>query len=155
MLDRLLSEKPNATYIALKSLLLYSQNQTSEWLHSKTEEEKKRLFSAARKLTSVHRANFRKRREDIEQKRLEVQQVRDLERQRKHEKEVRDKEELTKQLAPLSLWTTTTEIEKGLEVLKTSKEKQEALKVQISFRRKVFTRTKLSSFFHTKGKPCH
>lgn len=136
-LDRLLSQKPNATYIALESLLLYSQNQTAEWLLGKTEEEKERLFSAARTLTSIHKANFKKRRDEIERKRLEVQQARDRARQLKHEKEVREKEELTKRLAPFGLWTTTTEVDQGLGVLKTTKERQEALKLQINFRRKV------------------
>ena len=32
VLNRLLSENSNATYIALESLLLYSQNQTTKWL---------------------------------------------------------------------------------------------------------------------------
>ena len=40
VLDRLLSQKPNANYIALESLLLYSQNKTSKWLSSKSNEER-------------------------------------------------------------------------------------------------------------------
>jgi hypothetical protein len=32
VLDRLLSQKSNAKYIALESLLLYSHNETSLWL---------------------------------------------------------------------------------------------------------------------------
>ena len=59
VLDRLMTQKPNATYIALEALLLYSHN---KWLENKTIEERKRLMHAARTLTSVHRANFRKRR---------------------------------------------------------------------------------------------
>ncbi len=86
VLDRLLSEKPNASYIALESLLLYSHNKTSAWLMNKTEEEKRRLFGAARSLTSVHRANFKQRREEIEHKRLQLQ----LE-QRKHAKHTLEK----------------------------------------------------------------
>ena len=73
VLDRLLSQKPNASYIALESLLLYSQNQTSQWLLSKSEKEKERLLSAARTLTSVNKANFKKRREEIVLKRLKAQ----------------------------------------------------------------------------------
>ena len=96
VLDRLLSEKPNASYIALESLLLYSQNKTSQWLLNKSEEEQKRLLSAARTLTSVHKANFKKRREETQQKRLQLQQERERERQRKHEKQVKEKEDLTK-----------------------------------------------------------
>ena len=65
VLDRLMMQKPNATYIALESLLLYSHNKTATWLENKTIEEK-RLMHAASTLTSVHRVNFCKRREDIE-----------------------------------------------------------------------------------------
>ena len=60
VLDRMMSEKPNATCIALESLLLFSHNKTSVWLNTKSVEEKERLLRAARTLTSVHKANFRK-----------------------------------------------------------------------------------------------
>lgn len=43
VLDRLMTQKPNATYIGLESLLLYSHNKTAAWLKNKTIEEKKRL----------------------------------------------------------------------------------------------------------------
>ena len=36
MLDRLMTQKPNASYIALESLLLFSHNKTSDWLQNKT-----------------------------------------------------------------------------------------------------------------------
>ena len=49
-----MSQKPNATYIALESLLLFSQNKSANWLQTKTPEERERLLQAARKLTSVH-----------------------------------------------------------------------------------------------------
>ena len=37
VLDRLISQKPNATYIALESVILFSHNKTSEWLKGKSE----------------------------------------------------------------------------------------------------------------------
>lgn len=40
VLDRLLSQKPNVSYIALESLLLFSHNKTSAWLDSKTPQER-------------------------------------------------------------------------------------------------------------------
>ena len=86
VLDRLMTQKPNATYIALESLLLYSHNKTAVWLENKTIEEKKRLLHAARTLTSVHRANFRKRREDIELKRKEWSKEKEQKRKRKKSK---------------------------------------------------------------------
>ena len=51
ILDHLMSEKPNTTYIALELVILYSHNKTSEWLDAKTSEEKERLLQAARTLT--------------------------------------------------------------------------------------------------------
>ena len=47
LLDRLLSQKPNATHIALESLLLYSHNQTATWLQLKPPEERETLLIAA------------------------------------------------------------------------------------------------------------
>ena len=88
MLDRLMTQKPNATYIALESLLLYSHNKTATWLENKTIEEKKRHLHAACTLTSVHRANFRKRREDIELKRKEDL----LQKERESEKKINQRE---------------------------------------------------------------
>ena len=41
VLDRLMTQKPNATYIALESLLLYSHNKTATWLANKTIEQKR------------------------------------------------------------------------------------------------------------------
>ena len=41
VLDRMMTQKPNATYIALESLLLYSHNKTAAWLENKTIKEKK------------------------------------------------------------------------------------------------------------------
>ena len=65
VLDRLMSEKPNATHIALESLLLFSHNQISKWLDSKPAKEKEKFFKAARTLSPVLKSRFKKRREEI------------------------------------------------------------------------------------------
>ena len=85
--DRLISQKPNARYIALESLLLYSHNMTSAWLQSKAPEERQRFLQAARTMTTLHRKNFLKRREEICAKRLEVMKEREREITRKRLKE--------------------------------------------------------------------
>ena len=141
VLDRLMTQKPNATYIALESLLLYSHNKTAVWLENKTIEEKKRLLHAARTLTSVHRANFRKRREDIELKRKEILLQKEKEQMKKTEKEIREKEELTKKINLVGLWTTQDEVLTGLDKIVGKKAKKDALKLQISFRKKVLGQT--------------
>ncbi len=141
VLDRLMSQKPNATTIALESLLLYSQNKTSDWLNSKTEVEKERFLQASRTLTSAHRANFLKRREEIVNRRKEAQARKELQVIKKREKEIKEKEQLTKMIECIGLWTIESEIESGLEVLKSVKEKVAALKLQINFRKKVIGQT--------------
>lgn len=95
ILDRLMAQKPNATYIALESLLLFSHNKTSVWLQSKTPDERQRLLHAARTMTSLHRNFFVKRREEIAAKRMEAIAQRERELLRKRAKELKSKEELT------------------------------------------------------------
>ena len=70
VLDRLLSQKPNATYIALEAVILFSHNKTSEWLNAKPQGERQRLIQAARTLTAVHKSNFHRGREEIQKQRL-------------------------------------------------------------------------------------
>ncbi len=105
-LDRMLLQKPNARHIALESMILFSQNKTSDWLKKKSPEEKERLLEASRKLTKIHRENFKKRKEEIQTKRLEQLQQRAKELSKKREKHLKEKEELTLKIQKYGLWTT-------------------------------------------------
>ena len=58
-LDRLLREKPNASMIALEAHILFSNNKTSEWLRTKSSEERSVLFEKARKNAPYHRQKYR------------------------------------------------------------------------------------------------
>ena len=44
LLDRFLKEKPNASTVAIESLILFSQNKTREWLGKKTNAERHGFF---------------------------------------------------------------------------------------------------------------
>ena len=140
ILDRLMSQKPNATCIALESLLLFSHNKTSEWLYSKTSEERERLLQAARKLTTVHRKNLVIRREEIEKKRMEAVEKRERELLKKRERELKMKD-LTIMIQKVGLWTTSEEVTKGLDQVSTKKAKLDALKLQINFCKKVLNQS--------------
>ena len=140
VLDRLLSEKPNATYIALESLLLFSHNKTSTWLHSKSIEEREWLLQAARTITAVYRKNFRMWREEIEARRIEAMEKRERELQKKKARELKEKEDLTIKVQQIGLWTSIAEVHENL-LLSTKKAKFDALKLQISFRKKVLNQT--------------
>ena len=141
VLDRLLSEKPNATYIALESLLLFSHNKTSTWLHSKSIEEREWLLQAARTMTAVYRKKFRMWREEIEARRIEAMEKRERELQKKKARELKEKEDLTIKVQQIGLWTSIAEVHENLLLLSTKKAKFDALKLQISFRKKVLNQT--------------
>jgi hypothetical protein len=113
-LDRLLSQKPNATQIALESLLLYSHNQTFTWLQSKSLEEREKLLKAARTLSPIQKSKFNKLREEIRIKRQETLRKKEEEHVRKIEREMKLKENLTKKIQAIGLWTNKTEMEEGL-----------------------------------------
>ena len=57
------------------------------------------------------------------------------------EKEIKEKEELTKKISFVGLWTTKDEVLAGLEKVVGKKAKKDALKLQISFRKKVLGQT--------------
>ena len=63
------------------------------------------------------------------------------ERARRKEKEIKEKEELTKKISFVGLWTTKDEVIAGLSKLVTKKAKKDALKLQISFRKRVLCQT--------------
>lgn len=137
ILDRMLLQKPDASHIALESMILFSQNKTSDRLRQKSLKEKERLLQASRKLTKVHRENFQKRKEEIQAKRLHLLQEKAQQIAKKMEKNLKEKEELTLKIQKYSLWTTEIEVEQKLDKLKTKKAQLEALKAILSFRKKV------------------
>ena len=139
VLDRLMSQKPNATYIALEALLLYSHNKTSSWLDSKSAEEREGLIQAARSMTTHQRKLFQKRREDIEARRMKAIEERAREMKRKVLRELKSKEELTLKIQQFGLWTSRDDLESGLSQISSKKGKVTAVKNQINFRRKVLS----------------
>ena len=155
MLDRLLREKPNATTIALESMILYSHNKTSNWLDQKASEEKEILHKAVRTLAPVIRKKFKERREEIEARAAAALEKKQEEIQRKHLQAVKEKEMLTKEIEKLRLWTCRADVTNGLAQFSRKRDKLQALKLQIKFRDKVLNQThsdrSLFRFSH-KGK---
>lgn len=141
ILDRLMAQKPNATHIALEALILFSQNKTIDWLRLKSSAERERLLQAARNLVPVHRANFQKRREEMEKLRQREIEKRERALRLKKDKELKEKEELTLKIQQYGLWTSTRDVTEGLREIKSKKAKLDALKSQITFRRKVLDQT--------------
>ena len=114
VLDRLILEKPNASLVALESMILYSHNKSSHWLEQKTDEERQQLLRAARNLAPVIRDKFNKRRLELERRQEEAVARKQQDIAKRELKHVQEKELLTKRIAVVGLWTSKAEVEGGL-----------------------------------------
>ncbi len=137
VLDRLIREKPNASLVALESMILYSHNKSSSWLEQQTCEEREKLLQAARTLAPTVRAKFKARRQQIEARREEALVKKQEDIARKQLRAVQEKEKLTKEIETVGLWMSKAEVESGLEALLKKGERVKVLKLQINFRHKV------------------
>ena len=63
ILDRLMQQKPNTNTIALEAMIMHSQNKTSDWVQKKSEEEKEKLFKAARNLIPNTKGTYKVRKQ--------------------------------------------------------------------------------------------
>ncbi len=136
-LDRYLREKPNATTVALESLILFSNNKTKAWLEGKDDQEKTRIFTAARKLAPQVRKKYRERREEIRKHRAQVILHREQERLAKKRKEEARRQQLVDEISLAGLWQTEEDVRKELGNMRSVKQKMHKLKQQIKFRRYV------------------
>ena len=156
VLDRLIREKPNASVIALESMILYSHNRTSSWLEKQSGEERKKLFEAARNLAPAIRRKFIERRQKIEERREQALSNKQEDIARKQIVLVREREKLTKEVEKVGLWINLEDVECGLEAVSKKADKLKVLKMQIKFRQKVLGQSHSDSSlfkFSHGGKP--
>ena len=97
-----MQQKPNANTIALEAMIVYSQNKTSVWLQKKSEEEKAKLFKAARNLVPVTKEKYKVRRLEI-QNPLEDDLARKQDIAQKQIKKNQEKEKLTNEIGVVGL----------------------------------------------------
>ena len=136
-LDRLLREKPNIATVALEGIILFSNNQTRNWLEKKSAKEKAKIIEAARKLAPKHRQKYKERCQAIwehQRAQLLLKQQKVAEKRRKEQQE---KEKLSCRIGDIGFWTTPEQLHAGLARCKSAAEKLSVLKTQLLFRRKV------------------
>ena len=137
ILDRLMQQKPNANTIALEAMILYSRNNTSDWLQKKTEEEKEKLFKTARTLVPVTKGKFRARKQAIQKQSENDLAKRQEEIAHKQFKKTQERQKLTKAIEVVGLWMNRAQVDDGLNAITKKTEKLKILKLQINFRNKV------------------
>ena len=103
ILDRLMQQKPNANTIALEAMIMYLQNKTSDWVQKKSEEEKEKLFKAARNLIPNTKETYKVRKQEM-QKLLEDDLASKQQNiAQKQIKKTLEKEKLTKEIGVVGL----------------------------------------------------
>lgn len=136
--DRLLREKPNATSMAIESMILFSHNKTSKWLDQKTYSGREKLIHTARTIAPVIREGYRDRKKKVEERQAEMLMKRQQERARIQRKKQQEKEKLTKDIDAIGgLWMNSDDVRMGLGKIDKNTAKVKALKVQLNFRQKV------------------
>ena len=137
ILDRLMQQKPNANTIALEAMIMYSQNKTSDWVQKKSEEEKEKLFKAARNLIPNTKETYKVRKQEM-QKLLEDDLASKQQNiAQKQIKKTQEKEKLTKEIGVVGLWTNRAQTDDGLDAFTKKTDRLRVLKLQINFRNKV------------------
>lgn len=125
-LDRLLREKPHASTLALEAHILFTNNKTSAWYASKSQEERKLLMETARRMSAKHKKTFKDRLKTLEEKRAQAQ----LDRERQRERVLLQKEKIT-EIIHSGLWLSFEDIDKSLDQCSSETQKREALKSQL------------------------
>ncbi|WAR13431.1 hypothetical protein MAR_027611 [Mya arenaria] len=131
VLDRILREKPNISLIAAESYLLFCHNKTMKWLGEKSESEKEKLLSDAKKDVKSMRQKFVNRKIAIENARQERLNAAD------RKQRMRRKEQITDEILLWGLWQSEEDVESATERLSTDKDKKAALCAQLRFRKHV------------------
>lgn len=135
--DRLLREKPHASTLALEAHILFTNNQTSKWLHNKSAAEKSKMMEDARKIAPHYRKMYRQRILQIEENSIRLQEEKEKKNQAAEKKLLETKEKITSEIINYGLWQSVDQIDFGLDCLNSETQKRIAIKAQLRFRKTV------------------
>jgi hypothetical protein len=154
-LDQLLKCKPSISTVAAEAYIMFANNKTMNWLKSKSEEERGKLIAEASKDVKTVRKKFKSRLTAITENRREAVQLEIAKKEMLRREKIRKQEAYTKDILTHGLWQSEVEVDNMLPSYTKIKDKIEALKAQISFRKNVLlqqTDTK-ETFNFSKKKP--
>ena len=134
--DHILTAKPNITTLALESHIVFSLNKTQEWLEGKDDALK--VIQQSRGEVENERKKFKQREEIIKLKRIEKQREDILKKENLERKRIEKMEKETTDMMFYGLWQSSAQVSLELGQLPSNKEKEEALKTQLRFRKNVF-----------------
>ena len=121
----------------MESMILYKHNKTSEWLKTKSDEEKREMFKGCIKLGRQQRMIYKQKKQQICLHREKTLKLREEALVCKQKKERKKMITICKQICKLGIYRTKKDISLNLAKITGEKKKQEALKVQIRFRQSI------------------
>ena len=121
--------------MCLEAHILFSGNKTTNWLNSKSDEQKEYFLTTARKMACSHKAKFKERLEAITEKRIAAIQQKQAEAERKQKKVLEEKEALTSSIVIQGLWKLVHGVDSKLSRIHSEAAKQKAIQTQLKFRK--------------------
>ncbi|KAL4239504.1 hypothetical protein ACF0H5_000318 [Mactra antiquata] len=134
--DHMLQTRPNVSTLIMESHITFCLNKTGEWLSN--QENCDKLIEESRKNVKKEKLKFKQREQVIKAKQIEKQNE---EFRKKEEMERRRIEKLEKETGDMTyygLWQSEQQVNQKLNEIKSKKEQEEALRVQLRFRKNVF-----------------
>lgn len=135
--------------LVIESLIMMANNRPLDWLSFRPPEEQAAILKVARQIVPEHRQLHKARMAATEVHRLQQVQAKEKAQKQREQWCITDIEAITRQLSgiPGGLWTTAAAVEERLSQLTTEKEKTDALKTQLRFRKKVMAQKASSLLF--------
>ena len=146
-LDKLMREKPNSSLVAIEGIILFSANNTSEWLQQQSPEKRKALFASAISGAEQHRQLYHQRCKAIATHHQQQIQEKQRKKQEKEKQDLQLKQQLTDEVGRMGLWASQDEVALKLAALPASAAKVHALKSQIRYRKTVLNQVADKAIF--------
>ena len=155
-LDFLLKKRPNSSSIANKAQVMFVFNKTADYISSLSSENLEKIvneaMSSSKDLREKMKNRDQQRHKELVKKQIEKQKQREVSEQNK----VKRKEDLTCIIVDAGLWQSQAKVFEKMNECTTNREKHEACKKQIQFRREVlnqFVEGDKKFAFTEQGKP--
>ena len=137
-LDMLMRIKPTASTVAYESIIMWSNNKTSEWLYSLDDAARGKVLDDARRMAPNLMKSFKLRQQDLYQRKLQHLRTRREKKIQQENKFYNQKVKLTSKLHDIGgLWTDVQDINDFKVGDRTDALLKDAIITQLQFRRTV------------------
>ena len=156
ILQHLINNKPSANIETYEALTIFPRNKTSDWLDSKTPEERAKLMSHARKGSIKLKQYYDEQRIQLAQDKLEVLHKKQEEKRLDEEKKSTNQADAVNKLVEnrIKAWLTADEAILEMNKIENDEAKKQAVLLQLNFYKHVMLtgRKGVTRDFFTKSK---